>query len=61
MKKSFLAIDPVYREQMEHYTLKDMAAALIYYALFMAAYFWMGREQARTGSRHLPNATTAQN
>ncbi len=49
MKKSFLAIDPVYREQMEHYTLKDMAAALIYYALFMVAYFWMGREQARTG------------
>ena len=49
MKKGFLAADPVYREQMEHYTLKDMAAALIYYALFMAAYFWMGREQARTG------------
>ena len=29
MKKSFLAADPVYREQMESYTLKDMAAALI--------------------------------
>lgn len=49
-KKSFLAADPVYREQMESYTLKDTALALVYYALFMAAYYWMGREMTRTGN-----------
>ena len=54
-KKTFLAIDPVYREQMEGYTLKDTVTALVYYALFMAAYYWMGLEMARLG-RYLIDA-----
>ena len=44
-----LDADPVYREQMEGYTRKDAALALALYAVFMAAYYWMGRVMGTTG------------
>ena len=47
--KKFLAADPVYREQMEGYTLKDTVLALVYWALWMAVYYFIGRAMARTG------------
>ena len=47
--KKFFAADPVYREQMEGYTLKDTALALVYWALWMAVYYFMGQAMARTG------------
>ena len=49
MKQSFLAADPVYREQMESYTRKDSFLALGYWALWMAAYYFMGRVMVQTG------------
>ena len=47
--RKFFAADPVYREQMEGYTLKDTVLALVYWALWMAVYYFMGRIMARSG------------
>ena len=47
--RKFFAADPVYREQMEGYTLKDTVLALVYWALWMAVYYFIGRIMARSG------------
>ena len=49
MKRNFFAADPVYREQMESYTLKDTFAALGYWVLWMAVYYCLGLVKYRTG------------
>ena len=49
MKNKLFAADPVYREQMEGYTLKDSALALAYWALWMTMYYFMGQVMSRTG------------
>ena len=47
--KRFFAADPIYREQMEQYSLRDTLIAAGYYLLILVIYYLMGRIQVQTG------------
>ena len=47
--KRFFAADPVYREQMEQYSMRDTLISAGYYLLILVIYYLMGRIQAQTG------------
>ena len=49
IQKRFFAADPIYREQMEQYSLRDTLIAAGYYLLILVIYYLMGRIQAQTG------------
>ena len=48
-RRGLLEADPVYREQMHSYTLRDTGCAFVYYVCILAVYYSMGRIQVRTG------------
>lgn len=47
--KSLFAADPLYRERLNRYTLRDTALAMGYYVLILITYYVMGRVLTLTG------------